>query len=58
MQIKKPFQKTTNLIHIYQQLRRFIKPYRTMIFVTLALTFIGALFAQVNPLVLKYTVTR
>ncbi|MCD9856162.1 ABC transporter ATP-binding protein/permease [Epilithonimonas sp. JDS] len=27
-----------------------------MIFVTLALTFIGALFAQVNPLVLKYTV--
>jgi len=56
MQIKKPFQKTTNLIHIYQQLRRFIKPYRTMIFVTLLLTFIGALFAQVNPLVLKYTV--
>lgn len=56
MQIKKPFQKTTNLIHIYQQLRRFIKPYRMMIFVTLLLTFIGALFAQVNPLVLKYTV--
>jgi len=54
--MKKPFQKTTNLIHIYQQLRRFIKPYRMMIFVTLALTFIGALFAQVNPLVLKYTV--
>ncbi|WP_051880018.1 ABC transporter ATP-binding protein [Epilithonimonas lactis] len=27
-----------------------------MIFVTLLLTFIGALFAQVNPLVLKYTV--
>lgn len=54
--MKKPFQKTTNLIHIYQQLRPFIKPYRMMIFVTLALTFIGALFAQVNPLVLKYTV--
>jgi len=54
--MKKPFQKTTNLIHIYQQLRRFIKPYRMMIFVTLFLTFIGALFAQVNPLVLKYTV--
>ena len=54
--MKKPFQKTTNLIHIYQQLRRFIKPYRMMIFVTLLLTFIGALFAQVNPLVLKYTV--
>ncbi|SDG56555.1 ABC-type multidrug transport system, ATPase and permease component [Epilithonimonas hungarica] len=54
--MKKPFQKTTNLIHIYLQLRRFIKPYRMMIFVTLLLTFIGALFAQVNPLVLKYTV--
>ena len=54
--MKKPFQKTTNLIHIYQQLRRFIKPYRMMIFVTLLLTFVGALFAQVNPLVLKYTV--
>jgi ABC-type multidrug transport system, ATPase and permease components len=54
--MKKPFQKTTNLIHIYLQLRRFIKPYRMMIVVTLLLTLIGALFAQVNPLVLKYTV--
>lgn len=27
-----------------------------MVFGTLALTFIGALFAQVNPIVLKYTV--
>nr|WP_277110969.1 ABC transporter ATP-binding protein [Chryseobacterium taklimakanense] len=34
----------------------FIKPYKWMIFGTLALTFIGALMAQVNPLVLKYTV--
>lgn len=29
-----------------------------MVFGTLALTFIGALFAQVNPLVLKYTVDK
>ena len=54
--MKKPFQKTTNLIHIFSQLRQFIKPYRWMVFGTLALTFIGALFAQVNPIVLKYTV--
>ena len=54
--MKKPFQKTTNLIHIFNQLKTFIKPYKWMVFGTLALTFIGALFAQVNPLVLKYTV--
>ncbi len=54
--MKKPFQKTTNLIHIFNQLKSFIKPYQWMVFGTLALTFIGALFAQVNPLVLKYTV--
>ena len=54
--MKKPFQKTTNLIHIFNQLKTFIKPYKWMVFGTLALTFIGALFAQVNPIVLKYTV--
>jgi len=54
--MKKPFQKTTNLIHIFNQLKSFIKPYKWMVFGTLALTFIGALFAQVNPIVLKYTV--
>ena len=54
--MKKPFQKTTNLIHIFSQLKSFIKPYKWMVFGTLTLTFIGALFAQVNPIVLKYTV--
>ena len=43
-------------IGIYRQILPFIKPYKWMIFGTLALTFIGALMAQVNPLVLKYTV--
>lgn len=52
----KPFNRTIDLYHIYQQLRPFIRPYRGMIAVTLVLTFIGALAAQVNPLVLKYTV--
>ncbi|WP_423775254.1 ABC transporter ATP-binding protein, partial [Chryseobacterium taklimakanense] len=44
------------LLGIYRQIMPFIKPYKWMIFGTLALTFIGALMAQVNPLVLKYTV--
>lgn len=52
----KPFNRTITLYHIYQQLIPFIKPYRLMIYFTLFLTFIGALLAQVNPLVLKYTV--
>lgn len=52
----KPFNRTITLYHIYQQLIPFIKPYRLMIYGTLFLTFIGALMAQVNPLVLKYTV--
>lgn len=52
----KPFNRTITLYHIYQQLVPFIKPYRLMIYGTLVLTFLGALMAQVNPLVLKYTV--
>ncbi|MBE2273303.1 MAG: ABC transporter ATP-binding protein [Flavobacteriales bacterium] len=52
----KPFNRTITLYHIYQQLIPFIKPYRLMIYGTLVLTFLGALMAQVNPLVLKYTV--
>lgn len=52
----KPFKRSITLYHIYQQLVPFIKPYRVMMYGTLFLTFIGALMAQVNPLVLKYTV--
>ena len=52
----KPFNRTVTLFGIYQQLVPFIKPYRLMIYWTLFLTFLGALAAQVNPLVLKYTV--
>ena len=53
---KKPFNRTITLIGIFKQLIPFIKPYRLMIYGTLFLTFLGALAAQVNPLVLKYTV--
>lgn len=52
----KPLSRTNNLISIYRQLKPFIRPYRPMILGTLLLTFLGALAAQVNPLVLKYTV--
>lgn len=52
----KPFNRTITLFGIYNQLIPFIKPYRPMIYGTLLLTFLGALAAQVNPLVLKYTV--
>lgn len=52
----KPFNRTLTLFGIYKQLIPFIKPYRPMIYGTLFLTFLGALAAQVNPLVLKYTV--
>lgn len=52
----KPFNRTITLIGIFKQLVPFIKPYRLMIYGTLFLTFLGALAAQVNPLVLKYTV--
>ena len=52
----KPFNRTVTLFGIYKQLIPFIKPYRPMIYGTLFLTFLGALAAQVNPLVLKYTV--
>ena len=53
---KKPFRKTLGLFDIFKQLVPFIKPYRAMIIGTLFLTLLGALAAQVNPLVLKYTV--
>ncbi len=52
----KPFQRTRGLIGIYRQLSPFIRPYQKLIAGTLVLTFLGALAAQVNPVVLKYTV--
>ncbi|MFT3904358.1 MAG: ABC transporter ATP-binding protein [Niabella sp.] len=54
--MKKPFNRTINLIGIFRQLQPFVKPNRKMIVWTLILTLLGALMAQVNPIVLKYTV--
>ena len=54
--MKSPFNRTITIFGIFKQLKPFIKPYRLMIFWTLLLTLLGALAAQVNPIVLKYTV--
>jgi len=45
-----------NIWQIIRRLAPFVKPYRGWIIVSLVLTMLGALAAQVNPLVLRYTV--
>ncbi len=45
-----------NIWQIIRRLVPFVKPYRSLVFVSLFLTLIGACVAQVNPLVLRYTV--
>lgn len=52
----KPFNRAISIFGIFKQLKPFIKPYRLMIYGTLFLTFLGAITAQVNAVVLKYTV--
>jgi ABC-type multidrug transport system fused ATPase/permease subunit len=41
---------------VFKRLRPFVSPYRSLIIFALLLTLVGALTAQVNPLVLRYTV--
>ncbi|MCE7063739.1 ABC transporter ATP-binding protein [Dyadobacter sp. CY326] len=41
---------------IFQRLQPYVKPYRKQIFFALFLTLLGAVTAQVNPWVLRYTV--
>lgn len=45
-----------NLWQLFQKLRPFVRPYRWLVIVTLVLTLIGSLTAQVNALTLKYAV--
>ena len=54
--MKNPFTRTLTIAGIFKQLNPFVKPYRKMVIWTLLLTLIGALMAQVNAVVLKYTV--
>ena len=41
---------------LYKKIAPFVKPYNKMVIATLLLTFLGSFAAQVNALILKYTV--
>lgn len=45
-----------NLLSLFKNIAPFVKPYRWLVLATLTLTLIGSLAAQVNALVLQYTV--
>lgn len=47
-----------SLIQLFKNLVPFVKPYQWLIILTLILTFIGSLTAQVNAWVLRYTVDQ
>jgi ABC-type multidrug transport system fused ATPase/permease subunit len=44
------------LTALYKKVSPFVKPYKKLVFATLLLTFLGSFAAQVNALILKYTV--
>ncbi|WP_423999962.1 ABC transporter ATP-binding protein [Maribacter sp. IgM3_T14_3] len=44
------------LIELFKKLWEYVKPYKKLVIASLILTIIGALLAQVNALVLRYTV--
>ena len=45
-----------NLIQLFKNIRPFVKPYKWLVAVTLVLTLVGSLMAQVNAIVLDRTV--
>src|SRR5688500_3395452 len=45
-----------NIWQIIGRLVPFVKPYKFLVIISLFLTLIGAVAAQVNPIVLRYTV--
>ena len=45
-----------NVWQIFRRLAPFVKPYKLLVIVSFFLTLIGAMIAQINPLVLRYTV--
>ena len=45
-----------NLINLFKNIKPFVKPYKWLVFLTLILTLIGSLMAQVNAIVLDRTV--
>ena len=47
-----------NLFQLFKNVRPFVKPYKWLVFITLVLTLIGSLMAQVNAIVLDWTVDK
>ena len=47
---------TMNLFQLFKNVMPFVKPYKWLVFVTLILTLLGSLMAQVNAIVLDWTV--
>ena len=45
-----------NLFQLFKNVRPFVKPYKWLVFITLILTLVGSLMAQVNAIVLDKTV--
>ena len=45
-----------NIFQLFKNIRPFVKPYRWLVFITLILTLVGSLMAQVNAIVLDWTV--
>ena len=45
-----------NLIQLFKNIRPFVRPYRWLVAITLVLTLVGSLMAQVNAIVLDRTV--
>lgn len=44
------------LSNLYKKIKPFVVPYKKLVFATLMLTFLGSFAAQVNALILKFTV--
>ncbi|MBO6026393.1 MAG: ABC transporter ATP-binding protein [Bacteroidales bacterium] len=47
-----------NLFQLFKNVRPFVKPYKWLVFITLILTLVGSLMAQVNAIVLDWTVDQ
>ena len=47
-----------NLWQLFKNVKPFVKPYKWLVFITLVLTLVGSLMAQVNAIVLDWTVDQ
>ena len=47
-----------NIWQLFRNVKPFVKPYKWLVFITLVLTLIGSLMAQVNAIVLDWTVDQ